>query len=86
MSGIWSISLITILLYTELCIVLVKSNGLISPDSSPRRPSGLVGNLHTCSCGSREFDSYQTRICVLSFLTESEGARVSKIQPLVDEL
>ena len=30
------------------------------------RPSGLVGNLHTCWCGSREFDSYQSRVCVLS--------------------
>ena len=38
-----------------------------------RRPSGLVGNLHTCLCGSREFDSYQIRICVLSFVTESVG-------------
>ena len=38
-----------------------------------RRPSGLVGNLHTCWCGSREFDSYQSRICVFSFVTESVG-------------
>ena len=53
-----------------------------------RRPSGLliVVNLHTCLCGSREFDSYQSRICVLSFVTESVGTSVSKIQPLVDEL
>ena len=50
------------------------------------RPSGLVGNLHTCYCGSREFDYYLCRICVLSFVTESVGTRVSKIQPLVDEL
>ena len=35
---------------------------------------------------SREFDFYQSRICVLSFVTESVGMRVSKIQPLVDEL
>ena len=41
--------------------------------SSPRRPSGLVGNLHICLCGSREFDYYQSRICVLSFVTESVG-------------
>ena len=41
---------------------------------SPRRPSGLVGNLHTCEeGGNREFDSYQSRICVLSFVTESVG-------------
>ena len=32
---------------------------------------GLVGNLHTCYCGSREFDSYQSTIFVLSSLTES---------------
>ena len=37
------------------------------------RPSGLVGKLHTCQCGSREFDSSQSRICVLSFVTESVG-------------
>ena len=34
-----------------------------------RRPSGLVGNLHTCSCGSREFDSCQRGIFVLSNTT-----------------
>ena len=40
-----------------------------------RRPSDLliVGNLHTCLCGSREFDSYQSKICVLSFVTVSVG-------------
>ena len=38
-----------------------------------RRPNGLVGNLHTCWCGSREFDSYQSKICVLSYVTESVG-------------
>ena len=56
--------------------------------AAARRPSGLliVGKLHICYYGSREFDSYQSRICVLSFVTESVGKRVSKIQPLVDEL
>ena len=38
-----------------------------------RRPSGLVGKLHICQYGSREFDSYQGRICVLFFVTESVG-------------
>ena len=38
-----------------------------------RRPTGLVGYLYTCYCGSREFDSYQSRICVLSSVTESVG-------------
>ena len=33
-------------------------------------PSGLVDNLHTCQCGSREFDSYQGRICVLFFSSQ----------------
>ena len=37
-----------------------------------RRPSSLVGNLH-CLCGSREFDSSQSRICVLSSVTGSVG-------------
>ena len=52
----------TVILYTYIidCIRL-------------RRSSGLVGNLHTCQCGSREFDSYQNRICVLSFVTENVG-------------
>ena len=38
-----------------------------------RRPSGLVVNLHTCQRGSREFGSYQSRICVRSFVTEGVG-------------
>ena len=46
----------------------------------------LVGNLHTCGCGSREFDSYQCRIFVFSSVSESVRTRVSTIQPLVDEL
>ena len=45
-----------------------------------------LGNLHTCKCGSREFDSYQGKIYVLSSVTESMRTRVSKIQPSVDEL
>ena len=39
---------------------------------SNRRPSGLVGNLHTCyKYGSREFTSYQSRIFILAFVAES---------------
>ena len=30
--------------------------------SNQTSPSGLVGNLHTFQCGSREFDSCQSRI------------------------
>ena len=33
----------------------------------------IVGNLHTYWCGRREFDSYQSRICVLPSETESVG-------------
>ena len=51
-----------------------------------RRPSDLVGNLHTCWCVSREFDSCQSRISILSSVAESVSTRVSKVQPLVDEL
>ena len=51
----------------------INITSIISINSCTRRPSGLVGNLHTCSCGSRGFDSYQSRICVLSFVTESVG-------------
>ena len=37
-------------------------------------------------CGSRESDSCQRRIFILAFVVESVRTRVSKIQPMVDEL
>ena len=41
-----------------------------NPGNITDSPSGLVGNVHS-RCRSREFDSYQTRICVLSSVTET---------------
>ena len=39
-----------------------------------RRSSGLlliVGNLHTCQCGTREFDSCQIKVFILAMVAES---------------
>ena len=41
----------------------------------PRRPSGLVGNLHTCLTGAEVVSSILvTRICVLSSVAENVRA------------
>ena len=41
-----------------------------------RSPSGLVGNLHTCLYGSREFDSGHHNLC--SFFRSGKREHVSK--------
>ena len=54
--------------------------GLLS--STPRRLSGLVGNL----AHLLEFDSCQSRIFVMASVAETVSTWVSKIKSLVDEL
>ena len=36
-------------------------------------PCGLVGSLHTCQCGSREFNSCKSRIFIPAFVAERKA-------------
>ena len=63
------------IIYGVYIFALKYCIGWYTSFSQPRRPSG---NLHTCKGGSREFDSYQSKICVLSSATESLRGNVSE--------
>ena len=68
---------------------MLKISQVFVEGNTPRRPSGLVGNLTTYTyCGRREFDSCESHNLYYFFRNRKQSVItwVSKIEPLIDEL